>query len=671
MCGIAGIYARPGSEAPRELLLAMAGELRHRGPDGTGLYVDGSFGMTNNRLAIVDLAGGDQPLSNEDGRYWVMQNGELYNYVELIEELEGLGHRFATRSDTEVIAHAYEEWGPACLERMNGDFAFAVWDRREQQLFLARDRFGIRPLFVAELGGDLVFASEAKAILRHPDARRELDPGSLVETFTTWCVSPDGSAFPGIRELAPAHYLVAGPEGIREERRWWDLRFSDAGDVSPARRAALAEELDALLADATRLRLRADVPVAAYLSGGLDSSAIVALALEQMDETLYSFGIGFEDERFDESAYQDRLVGDRGLDLTRVTVGARDIAELLPRTIEMSEKPTLRTAPAPLLRLSRAVREAGLKVVTTGEGADELFAGYDVFRENKVRHFWAREPESALRPLLLTRLNAFIGKDLKRSGAFLVGFYRKGLTETDDPLYSHRLRFANTSRLLGLLDSDVVARAAERGDPAERLEARLPSWFGEMTSLGRAQYLEISTFLESYLLHSQGDRMLMGHSIEGRFPFLDYRVAEFAAALPDALRLRGLNEKYLLRKSVEHRLPAEIAARKKRPYRAPIVGAFVGADAPGYVRELLAPERLAAAGVFAPEAVERIVRKCEAGAPRDAVSETDEMALVGVLSTMLLHDRFVASPELAGPLVPDRVVVGDELRVSHKPTIAA
>ena len=671
MCGIAGIYARPGSEARRELLLTMAGELRHRGPDGTGLYVDGAFGMTNNRLAIVDLAGGDQPLSNEDGRYWVMQNGELYNYVELIQELEGLGHRFATRSDTEVIAHAYEEWGPACLERMNGDFAFAVWDRREQQLFLARDRFGIRPLFVAELGGDLVFASEAKAILRHPDARRELDPSGLVETFTTWCVSPDGSAFAGIRELAPAHYIVAGPEGIREERRWWDLRFSDAGDVSPAERAALAEELDALLADATRLRLRADVPVAAYLSGGLDSSAIVAFALEQMDETLYSFGIGFEDERFDESAYQDRLVGDQGLDLTRVTVGARDIAELLPRTVEMSEKPTLRTAPAPLLRLSRAVREAGLKVVTTGEGADELFAGYDIFRENKVRHFWAREPESTLRPLLLTRLNAFIGKDLKRSGAFLVGFYRKGLTETDDPLYSHRLRFANTSRLLALLDADVLARAAGRGDPAERLEARLPSWFGEMTPLGRAQYLEISTFLESYLLHSQGDRMLMGHSIEGRFPFLDYRVAEFAAALPDALRLRGLNEKYLLRKSVEHRLPAEIAARKKRPYRAPIVGAFVGADAPDYVRELLAPERLAAAGVFAPEAVEKIVRKCEAGAPRDAVSETDEMALVGVLSTMILHDRFVASPQFAEPLVPDRVVVGDELRVSHKPTIAA
>lgn len=664
MCGIAGIYARPGADASRDLLLTMAGELRHRGPDGTGLYEDGRFGMTNNRLAIVDLAGGDQPLATEDGRFWVMQNGEIYNYVELQAELEGLGHRFTTASDTEVIAHAYEEWGPGCLDRLNGDFAIAVWDRREQELFLARDRFGVRPLFVAELGGDLVFASEAKAILRHPAAQRELDAAGLVETFTTWCISPDASAFAGIRELAPAHYLRAGPEGIREERRWWDLRFSTDGDVGPAERAHLAESLDELLADATRLRLRADVPVAAYLSGGLDSSAIVALALEQMDETLYSFGIGFEDPRFDESAYQDRLAGDRGLSLERVTIGARDIAELLPRTVEMSEKPTLRTAPAPLLRLSRAVRDAGLKVVTTGEGADELFAGYDIFRENKVRHFWAREPDSALRPLLLTRLNAFIGKDLKRSGAFLVGFYRKGLTDTGDPLYSHRLRFANTARLLTLLRGEVLAEAAERGDPAERLEARLPSWFGEMTPLGRAQYLEITTFLNGYLLHSQGDRMLMGHSIEGRFPFLDYRVAEFAGALPDSLRLRGLSEKYLLRKAVERRLPPEISARKKRPYRAPIVGAFVGAGAPEYVRELLAPERLVSAGIFAPEAVARIVRKCEAGAPRDAVSETDEMALVGILSTMLLHDRFVAHPQPADPLVPDRVVVGSEVRVT-------
>jgi asparagine synthase (glutamine-hydrolysing) len=334
-----------------------------------------------------------------------------------------------------------------------------------------------------------------------------------------------------------------------------------------------------------------------------------------------------------------------------------DIAELLPRAVELAEKPTLRTALAPLLRLSRAVREAGLKVVLTGEGADELFAGYDVFRENKVRHFWARQPDSKLRPLLFARLNEFLARDLKRSGAFLAGFYGRGLTETDDPLYSHRIRFANTARCLSLFDADVLETARAADDPLARLLRRLPPAFDGFTPLGRAQYVEIQTFLEGYLLHSQGDRMLMGHSIEGRFPFLDYRVAEFAAALPDSLRLRGLEEKYALRRAVSTFLPEEVYARRKRPYRAPIGQVFVGEGAPEYVRELLAPERLREAGIFRPEAVQRVVAKFEAtGGAR--VSETDEMALVGAISTMLLHEQLVARPALAAPARPTKVVVG-------------
>jgi asparagine synthase (glutamine-hydrolysing) len=633
----------------------MAGELSHRGPDGTGLYLDRRFGMVNTRLAIIDLEGGDQPLSDESGRFWVMQNGEIYNYIELQAELEQLGHRFATTSDTEVIVHAYAEWGASSLQHLNGDFAFAVWDREQEEVFLARDRFGVRPLFIAEFGGDLSFASEAKALLRHPSARRELDPAGLVEAFTTWSNLPERSAFAGIRELAPAHYLRVGRDGSREERRWWDLDFSprDAyrGD------AELIDELRELLSDATRIRLRADVPVAAYLSGGLDSSATATLARRHMTKTLYSFGLGFRDERFDESEFQDRIVAELGTDLTRVVIDSADIAQLLPRAVELSEKPTLRTALAPLLRLSRAVQEAGLKVVLTGEGADELFAGYDIFRENKVRHFWARQPESKLRPLLFARLNEFLARDLKRSGAFLAGFYGRGLTETDDPLYSHRIRFANTARCLSLFDPAVVEEARAADDPLARLLHRLPPAFERFTPLGRAQYVEIQTFLEGYLLHSQGDRMLMGHSIEGRFPFLDYRVAEFAAALPDSLRLRGLEEKYALRRAVSTFLPEEVYARRKRPYRAPIGQVFVGSGAPEYVRELLAPERLREVGIFRPESVQRVVAKFEAtGGTR--VSETDEMALVGAISTMLLHEQFVARPALAAPARPTRVVVG-------------
>jgi asparagine synthase (glutamine-hydrolysing) len=438
----------------------MAGELAHRGPDGVGLYLDRRFGMTNTRLAIVDLAGGDQPLSNGNGRFWVMQNGAIYNYVELRHELRALGYRFETSSDTEVIAHAYEEWGAGCLARLNGDFAIAVWDRWERELFLARDRFGVRPLFLAQLAGDLVFASEAKAILRHPAARRELDALGLVDAFTLWAVLPDRSAFSGVRELAPAHYLRWNEDGLVEERRWWDLRFPHEGERRLETEAELEAELTELLTDATRIRLRADVPVAAYLSGGLDSSATAALASRLYPGTLESFGIGFRDPLFDESEYQDLFVADLGTSLTRVVIDSADIADLLPRAVVLSEKPTLRTALAPLLRLSSAVRDAGLKVVITGEGADEIFGGYDVFRETLIRRFWARVPDSELRPLLLTRLNEFLGKDLGRSGAFLAGFYRRGLEDTTDPLYSHRLRFANTARCLRLLDQDQIDRAS-------------------------------------------------------------------------------------------------------------------------------------------------------------------------------------------------------------------
>jgi asparagine synthase (glutamine-hydrolysing) len=657
MCGIAGTYTRRGEGADRPLLLTMAGELRHRGPDGTGLYLDGRFGMISNRLAIVDLAGGDQPLSNEDGRYWVMQNGEVYNYVELAEELAALGHRFQTTCDTEVIAHAYEEWGVTCLDRLNGDFAIAIWDRQREELFLARDRFGVRPLFLADYGGDFCFASEAKALLRHPRAHRDLDPAGLVESFVLWTSLPDRSAFAGVRELPPAHYVVVGPDGLGPETRWWDLDFSEPD--SPASDVELIDELRALLEDATRLRLRADVPVAAYVSGGLDSSAIAAIARRQMDEPLVAFGVGVTDPHFDESDYQQRIAAQLGIDFHQTIVDSNAIAELLPRAVELSEKPTMRTALTPLLRLAASVQDAGLKVVTTGEGADELFAGYDIFREDKVRRFWAREPSSELRPLLLRRLNRFLAADLAKSGAFLTSFYRRRLLEVDDPLYSHRLRFENTARCLRLFQPDVVERAARDRDSTEELCNRLPEGFAGFSPLGRAQYLEIATFLEGYLLHSQGDRMLMGHSIEGRFPFLDYRVAEHAARMPAGLRLRGLEEKYALRKAVEPYLPEEIHKRPKRPYRAPIAEVFAGPHAPDYARALLEPRRLADAGLLDATAVGRVTEKFAVTGGR-GVSETDEMALVGALSVQLLYERFVAQPQPAAPLEPTRVVVGAE-----------
>ncbi|MGZ8579039.1 MAG: asparagine synthase (glutamine-hydrolyzing) [Actinomycetota bacterium] len=667
MCGVAGTYVAVGSPDARPLLLHMAGDLAHRGPDGVGLYLDGRFGMVNTRLAIIDLADGDQPIGDERGRYWGMQNGEIYNYLELRIELIKLGHVFRTSSDTEVLVHAYEEWGADCLHRLNGEFAVAIWDRDRRELFLARDRFGVRPLFVSRSGGDFSFASEAKALLRHPGAHRRLDPLGLVDAFTLWSTLPDRSAFEGIRELAPGHSLVVGPAGVRDERRWWEPTFAPA----EAHRSEdeLADELRELLRDAIRIRLRADVPVAAYLSGGIDSSLLVALARDVMTSDITSFGVGFGDPRFDESAYQDLAVGELGTRFTRIRVDAADIAASLPAVVEHAEKPTLRTAPAPLLMLSAAVREAGLKVVLTGEGADEIFAGYDIFREDKIRRWWARHPEERWRGMPLTRLHAFVGGDLGRAAPFVLRFYERGLTDTQDPLYSHRIRFSNTARCLRLFDADVLAEAARRGDPEVRLAAGLPPGFHAASPLGRAQHLEIVTFLEGYLLHTQGDRMLMANSVEGRFPYLDHRLTEFAGRLPDGMKLKALEEKHILRRAGAPVLPQAITTRRKHPYRAPVVDAFVGEHAPDYVGELLSSRAVDDAGIFSGSAVRDLVTKCGA-AGASGVSETDEMALVGVLSTMLLHRRFVIDPPPSVAATPNRVVIGSDVDPSTAPSVS-
>jgi len=655
MCGIAGLYSK--DSVPRDLLLAMAGELAHRGPDGVGLYLDGPFGMVNTRLSIIDLAGGDQPLSNEDGRFWVMQNGEIYNYPELMEELERLGHRFRTRSDTEVIAHAFEEWGEGCLGRLDGEFAIAVYDRATKRLFLARDPFGIRPLFVAELGGDFTFGSEAKALLRHPRAERRIDPFALVETFTIWAVQPDRSAFPGIRELPAGHFMWVGESGPEAPVRWWDIRFGPREGARSGSTDELQEELLAVLDDATRIRLRADVPVGVYLSGGLDSSATTALARRHTRGTLEAFSVAFEDPRFDESKYQDRMAAELGVNLRRIVVSDADVAAVLPEVVLYAEKPMLRTAPGPLLLLSRFVREAGFKVVLTGEGADELFGGYNIFQEAMVRRFWARQPGSTLRPRLLGKLYPYLSRDLQRGGGFMAEFFKAGMLELDDPLYSHRPRFRTTARNLRFLGPETLATRTSVGDPEARIIDRLPPEFSRMGLLGQAQYLEIVTFLTGFLLHSQGDRMLMANSVEGRFPFLDKTVAAFAASLPERLRLRDIREKYLLRKSLANILPDEINRRPKRPYRAPILGAFFGQDAPDYVAELMAERRVAATGLFNAAHVTKLAEKAARYADV-GFSESDEMGLVGVLSTMLLDEQFVTNPRLAPAAVATRIVEG-------------
>lgn len=667
MSGIAGVYLGEAGRVRPEQLLALAGELRHRGPEGVGLYLDGRFGMAC--TSPDDVAGpGAQPYADESGRYWVAHDGEIYNAPEVRAELRQRGRRLATDAAAELLIHAYAEWGPAALERLNGQFALALWDHAAGELFLARDRFGTCPLFLAEAAGTLVFASEAKALLRERSALRELDALGVLEAFTLWATAPDRSAFAGIRELPAGSWLRLDAAGRRSERCWWELPLVEevaastgpAGVAATRPEAALAEELTALLEDAVRIRLRGELPVGTYLSGGLDSSAVTALAGKVAGRPLPAFAIGFTDRGFDETGEQDLAARALGVELSRITLSAPEIAESLPGVVALLEKPTLRTAPAPLLRLAALARSAGCRAVLTGEGADELFAGYDIFKLDQVRRFWARHPDSPLRPQLLYRIFGFLPHDLRRTGSLLPSVFRSGLTETADPLYSHRPRYEKGVRLRGYFTAEFLERAAREGEPTARLEARLPAGFERLSPLKRAQYIEISTFLTGYLLHAQSDRVLQGHAVQGRLPFLDHRVAEFAARLPDTLLLRGLREKYLLRRSLKGLLPPEIVRREKRPYRAPIAAVLAGPEAPAYVAELLEPARLAAAGIFEPRIVARLLAKCRRNAAT-LVSESDEMALVGITSTMLLHEQFIARPAPARYPMPARVGVGTRL----------
>ncbi|GAB4486034.1 MAG: asparagine synthase (glutamine-hydrolyzing) [Anaerolineales bacterium] len=627
MCGICGVVNLGEAERPQKRIIhQMLEMLHHRGPDGFGIYSDAQAALGNARLSIIDLATGDQPIANEDETLWIVFNGEIFNYIELRADLEQRGHRFRTHSDTEVILHLYEDLGPACLERFNGQFAIAIWDRRSRSLFLARDRLGVRPLFYARARNRLLFGSEMKSILAYPGQRAELDPQALQEVFTFWSVQSPRTIFKGIAELPPGHYLLTSPEKF-EIHPYWQPDFTPPAPPRPAKE--YLEQLESLLIDAARIRLRADVPVGAYLSGGLDSSLVAALIRRYGQSQLETFSIAFSDPAFDESAFQQEVAAFLGTRHNVIECTYEQIGQVFPQVVWHAEAPLLRTAPAPMFLLSGLVRSKNFKVVLTGEGADETLAGYDLFKEMRLRRFWARQPNSKLRPLLLHRIYRDIANLSDRQMSFLESFFRQGLTETDSPYYSHLIRWNNTRRLTRFL--------REPPQPFTHPNQPLPAAFSRWTPLAQAQYLEISTFLSPYLLSSQGDRMAMGNSVEGRYPFLDYRMVEFASRLPDWLKLRGLTEKYLLKQLGAKYLPETIWQRGKKPYRAPIRQAFF-AQPPDYLTDLLAEKNLAETGYFQTAAVRALMDKA---ARLETLSEVDSMAVAGIISTLLLHQFFI------------------------------
>ena len=637
MCGFGGYFGTP-FEGER-LLDAMTRALRHRGPDESGTFAAPGAGLAHTRLSIVGLADGQQPMRDESGELVVAFNGEIFNHVELREELRGRGRRFRTSSDTEVILHLYDEMGEDCVTRLNGDFAFAIWDARRRRMVLARDRMGVRPLFHTERDGVLYFASEVKALLEVPGVSAEIDPVALDQIFTLWAPIAPRTPFKNIFELEPASLMIVDDKGVAT-RPYWRLEFPDADAPSRHRdERTAAEELRALLADATRLRMRADVPVGSYLSGGLDSSIVSALAAGMTDETLRTFSVTFDSAEHDESAFQMEMARALGTRHEAVHCGEGDIAAVFPEIIRFTERPILRTAPAPLFKLSGLVREAGLKVVLTGEGADEVFAGYDIFKEARVRRFCGRQPGSSIRPHLFRKLYPYLPGLQQQSAEYLAAFFGAGNDALDDPLFSHRPRLRGTAAAKLFFSPDLRATLAGY-DAAEEMAGLLPAEFRRWHPLHQAQYLESRFLLPGYILSSQGDRMAMAHGIEGRFPFLDHRLVEFAAGLPPEMKLKGLTEKHILREATKDILPPLIGKRPKQPYRAPDSRSFTGAGALDYVAAAISEERVAAAGLFNPQAVARLAAKCASGR---ATGFRDNAAFVGVLSTQLWVETFTAA----------------------------
>ncbi len=638
MCGIAGIYHfnSPDKSINEDHLKKMLSVIWYRGPDESGMYVGSNVGIGNVRLSIIDLSSGQQPISVRNNRFRIVYNGELFNYIELRKELEKLGCEFFTNADTEVVVQAYAQYGTDCLKKFNGQYAIAIWDNKEKSLFLARDRVGIRPLFYSKLNGTFAFCSEIKGLFQIPEIARKINPKGLAQIFTFWTTITPDTPFENVYELPPGHFMMVKPEGITIQK-YWSLKFPEKENLVKKDFNESIEELRELFEDAVRVRLRADVEVAAYLSGGIDSSVTTAFIHQIEPKILNTFSIGFTDKVFDETNYQIEASKYFNTNHVAFSCSSEEIGNSFFDTVKHTEFPVLRTAPTPMYLLSKKVRENKIKVVITGEGADEMLAGYNIFKEAKIRRFWARQPQSAIRPLLLTKLYPYLPMMKNSSTNVLKMFFGFKLSETENPLYSHLLRWHNTSRIQNYFSQSLQSELTGY-NPINEVYKNLDENFAQWGDLAKTQYLESSIFMSGYLLSSQGDRMAMANSVEGRYPFLDYRVIEYAATLPEDFKLHLLNEKYILKKMMAGKIPESILTRPKQAYRAPIHTSFFGKNAPSYVEELLSNDSIRSFDSFDPEKVNKLLEKFRAGTN---ISEMDNMALAGILSTQLVNLLFI------------------------------
>jgi len=583
MCGLAGFLdTRYGRKPDRELLVRMTDKLVHRGPDSAGYFVDHYAALGFRRLSIIDLESGDQPIYNEDGSVVLLCNGEIFNYVELRKALVQKGHHFRTRSDVEVLLHLYEEHGVDFLDKINGQFAFVIYDRKCRRLFLARDHFGINPLYYTIVNGTLIFASEIKAILEHPQAPREVDLTGLDQTLSFPGLVSPRTMFKGIQSLKSGHYIVV-ENGAVTVREYWDLDYPPLGAGSAVRSESdYVEELKELLTRSVSYRLQSDVPVGFYLSGGLDSSLIGALINQVAPDTRrHSFSIGFTDADISETKHQ-RLMAEFTRSIhNEIIFDWSEIVERLSRMIYHCECPVRESYNTCSLALSAAAQNAGVKVVLTGEGADELFAGYvgyrfDGFRDRESKSY---DLETALEDELREKL--WGDKDF---------FYEKdhlALREVKQTLYSAHVNALY--REFDCLNHGLINK--------ERLRGR--------HSLHQRSYLDFKLRLSDHLISDHGDRMALANSVEGRYPFLDIDLVEFSTRLPPDLKLHNYIEKYILKRVAEDLLPREIVNREKFGFHAP-GSPYLLRQGVEWINDMVSHERIKRQGYFNPDGIDRV-----------------------------------------------------------------
>jgi asparagine synthase (glutamine-hydrolysing) len=606
MCGIAGIVDLCARPVEPSLVRRLCDVLVHRGPDDEGYYIKGPVALGQRRLAILDLAGGRQPMGNEDGTVWITFNGEIYNFHELRQRLEGLGHRFATRSDTEAIVHAYEQYGPACVKELRGMFAFALWDQPRQTLLLARDRVGKKPLYYTEMDGQWVFASELQALRQHPGLAREVDWAALDDYLTYGYVPASKTIFRSVHKLPPAHWLTLrlrpgesdGP-AVHVER-YWQLAYEPKVSLSEA---DAVDGLLEVLREAVRLRMIADVPLGALLSGGIDSSIVVALMSQLSDRPVKTFSIGFDDQEFNELPHARRVAERCGTEHHELIVRPKAL-EVLPTLVRHYGEPYADSSAIPTYYVAKLTREH-VKVALNGDGGDECFAGYERYAGGLAADRYGRIP-AAVRTLAIEPLSRLVPSSGPRRGRLRQA--RRFLEVAGQPAPQRYLRW------IGYFSAESKA-ALYSSEFQERLAGyQAESWLFRMWDqivaagldpLDRMLALDVESYLPYDLLVKM-DIATMANSLEARSPFLDHEVMEFCARLPTGYKLRGMRLKHLLKRAGEQLLPPETLARRKMGFGVPI-GNWMRGELRSWVEDLLLSPRALKRGYFQPEALRQFV----------------------------------------------------------------